>query len=118
MDQNANDVKITADAFEPAQKGDTQSAEHISGPSLSFMQNVWIRFRQNKAAMISAVIIIVMVVIAFGSSFWINNASLVKSAPQYANLPAKWKGFDWLNGVNGKIMINAEILFPEIVGKP
>ena len=106
MDQNANDVKITADAFEPAQKGDTQSAEHISGPSLSFMQNVWIRFKQNKAAMISAVIIIVMVVIAFGSSFWINNSSLVKSAPQYANLPAKWKGFDWLNGVNGKIKQN------------
>lgn len=106
MDQDVNNVKITAESFEPVEKGETQSAEHISGPSLSFGQNVWIRFKQNKAAMISAVIIIVMIVIAFGSSFWINNASLVKSAPQYANLPAKWPGFDWLNGLNGKIKQN------------
>ena len=77
MDQDASNVKITPESFEHVEKGDTQSAEHISGPSLSFMQNVWIRFKSNKAAMISAVIIIVMVVIAFGSSFWINNSSLV-----------------------------------------
>lgn len=106
MDQDASNVKITPESFEHVEKGDTQSAEHISGPSLSFMQNVWIRFKSNKAAMISAVIIIVMVVIAFGSSFWINNSSLVKSAPQYANLPAKWEGFEWLNGLNGKIKQN------------
>ena len=106
MDQDASNVKITAESFEHVQKGDTQSAEHISGPSLSFMQNVWIRFKQNKAAVISAIIVIVMFVIAFGSTFWINNSSLVKSAPQYANLPAKWQGFDWLNGLNGKIKQN------------
>jgi oligopeptide transport system permease protein len=101
-------LNISPDAFEPLSKDEAQSAENIAGPSLSFGQNVWIRFKQRKSAVISAIVIILMVVVAFGSTPFINQASLVKSHPQYANLPAKVPGFSAVNGLNGKIKQNGE----------
>ena len=41
--------------------------------------------------------------VAFGSTPFINKSTLVKSQPQYANLPAKVPGLDAINGLNGKI---------------
>ena len=72
------------------------------------LKNVWIRFKQRKAAMISAIIVIVMIIVAFGSTPFINNATLVKSHPQYANLPAKVPGMSAVNGLNGKIKQNGK----------
>ena len=43
-----------------------------------------------------------MIVVAFGSTPFINHDTLVKSAPKYANLPAKIPGVD-INGFNGKL---------------
>lgn len=104
----AEKLNISPDAFEPLSKDEAQSAENIAGPSLSFGQNVWIRFKQRKSAVISAIVIIIMLVISFGSTPFINQSSLVKSYPQYANLPAKVPGCDAINGLNGKIKQNGE----------
>lgn len=97
---------LSPDAFESLPKDEAQSAENIAGPSLSYMQNVWIRFKQRTSAVVSAIIIILMVVVAFGSTPFINKSTLVKSQPRYANLPAKVPGLDNVNGLNGKIKQN------------
>ena len=101
-------LNLPTDAFEPLPKDEAQDNENIAGPSLSFAQNVWLRFKQRKAAMISAIIVIVMIIVAFGSTPFINNATLVKSHPQYANLPAKVPGMSAVNGLNGKIKQNGK----------
>lgn len=103
----AEQAKLSKDAFESLPKNEAQNAEHIAGPSLSYMQNVWIRFKQKTSGVVSGIIIIIMLVIAFGSTPFINNSTLVKSQPQYANLPAKVPGVS-LNGLNGKIKQNGE----------
>ena len=102
------DLKLSPDAFEPLPKGQAQDSEKIAGPALSFSQNVWIRFKQRKAAVISAIVIIFMVIVAFGSTPFINKSTLVKSHPQYANLPAKVPGLSAINGLNGKIKQNGQ----------
>lgn len=101
------DLKLSPDAFEPLEKQD-QDSEKISGPALSFGQNVWIRFKKRKAAVISAIVVILMILISFGSTPFINKSSLVKSHPQYANLPAKVPGFEAVNGLNGKLKQNGK----------
>ncbi|MCI1467317.1 MAG: ABC transporter permease [Lactobacillus sp.] len=103
----APQAKLTENAFEGLPKDEAQSAENIAGPSLSYMQNVWIRFKQKTSGVVSGIIVILMIVIAFGSTPFINKSTLVKSQPQYANLPAKIPGVN-LNGLNGKIKQNGE----------
>lgn len=100
------DLKLSPDAFEPLSKDQAQDSENIAGPSLSFGQSVWLRFKQRKAAVISAIVVILMIIISFGSTPFINQATLVKSHPQYANLPAKVPGCGAINGLNGKIKQN------------
>ena len=89
--------------FEKLTPDEVQNNENISGPSLSFGQNVWLQLKKKKSAIISAIIIILMVVISFGSTPFINNKTLVKSHPQYANLPARVPGMSAINGLNGKL---------------
>lgn len=102
------DLNLTPEDFEPLPEGAAQDNEKISGPSFSFGQNVWLRFKQRKAAVISAVVIILMVLVAFGSTPFINKSTLVRSHPEYANLPAKVPGLDAINGLNGKIKQNGQ----------
>lgn len=97
MEEN---VKITADSFKPYDANQHGEAESIAAPALTFRQDVWRRLKQNKGALISLFVLIVMVVIAFGSTPFINKSSLVHSNPQYANLPPKIPGVN-INGLNG-----------------
>ena len=96
-------LKLSPDSFEPLAKGEAQDNEKIAAPSLTFTQDVWLRLKKNKGAVISLVVILLMVIVAFGSTPFINKSTLVKSQPQYANLPAKVPGLDAINGLNGKI---------------
>lgn len=95
--------KLSPDSFEPLAKGEAQDNEKIAAPSLTFTQDVWLRLKKNKGAVVSLVVILLMVIVAFGSTPFINKSTLVKSQPQYANLPAKVPGLDAINGLNGKI---------------
>jgi oligopeptide transport system permease protein len=56
--------ELTPDLFEPA---DTSAgdAERISGPSIGFWKDSWIRLKKNKAAVVSLVVIVVLLVMAF-----------------------------------------------------
>ncbi|EIA32725.1 ABC transporter permease [Ligilactobacillus salivarius] len=96
-------LKLSPDSFEPLAKGETQDNEKIAAPSLTFTQDVWLRLKKNKGAVVSLIVILLMVIVAFGSTPFINKSTLVKSQPQYANLPAKVPGLDAINGLNGKI---------------
>lgn len=95
--------KLSPDSFEPLAKGEAQDNEKIAAPSLTFTQDVWLRLKKNKGAVVSLIVILLMVIVAFGSTPFINKSTLVKSQPQYANLPAKVPGLDAINGLNGKI---------------
>lgn len=99
---------LDADSFAPLAPEKAQSNENIVGPSLTFGQSVWLQLKKRKSAVVSGIIIIVMVLIAFGSTPFINNNTLVKSQPQYANLPAKVPGFSAINGLNGKLKQNGK----------
>lgn len=96
-------LKLSPDSFEPLAKGEAQDNEKITAPSLTFTQDVWLRLKKNKGAVVSLIVILLMVIVAFGSTPFINKSTLVKSQPQYANLPAKVPGLDAINGLNGKI---------------
>ncbi|AIR11377.1 ABC transporter permease [Ligilactobacillus salivarius] len=96
-------LKLSPDSFEPLAKDEAQDNEKIAAPSLTFTQDVWLRLKKNKGAVVSLIVILLMVIVAFGSTPFINKSTLVKSQPQYANLPAKVPGLDAINGLNGKI---------------
>lgn len=96
-------LKLSPDSFEPLAKGEAQDNEKIAAPSLTFTQDVWLRLKKNKGAVVSLIVILLMVIVTFGSTPFINKSTLVKSQPQYANLPAKVPGLDAINGLNGKI---------------
>ncbi|MBD5790414.1 ABC transporter permease [Ligilactobacillus salivarius] len=96
-------LKLSPDSFEPLAKGEAQDNEKIAAPSLTFTQDVWLRLKKNKGAVVSLIVILLMVIVAFGSTPFINKSTLVKSQPQYANLPAKVPGLNAINGLNGKI---------------
>ena len=82
-------LKLSPDSFEPLAKDEAQDNEKIAAHSLTFTQDVWLRLKKNKGAVVSLIVILLMVIVAFGSTPFINKSTLVKSQPQYANLPAK-----------------------------
>ena len=94
-------LKLSPDSFEPLAKGEAQDNEKIAAPSLTFTQDVWLRLKKNKGAVVSLIVILLMVIVAFGSTPFINKSTLVKSQPQYANLPAKVPGLDAINKQGG-----------------
>ncbi|KRN88362.1 ABC transporter permease [Ligilactobacillus ceti] len=100
-------LKLDPASFEPLPKADDLDNEKIAAPSLTFLQDAWLRLKKNKGAVISLFILIVMFVVAFGSTFFISHDDLIRSAPQYANLPTKIPGID-INGLNGKLKVAGE----------
>ena len=101
-------IKLSPDSFQPLPKEEELDNEKIAAPSLTFTQDAWRRLKKNKGAVISLFIILIMVIIAFGSTPFIDKSTLVKSAPQYANLPARVPGLDFINGLNGKLKVGGQ----------
>lgn len=73
-------LKLSPDSFEALPQAQEPDNEKIAAPSLTFVQDAWRRLKMNKGALISFWIIILMMIVAFGSSFFINHSTLVKSA--------------------------------------
>ena len=101
-------IKLSPDSFQPLPKEEELDNEKIAAPSLTFTQDAWRRLKKNKRAVNSLFIILIMVIIAFGSTPFIDKSTLVKSAPQYANLPARVPGLDFINGLNGKLKVGGQ----------
>lgn len=97
-------MKITAEDFQALQVENELDAEKIAAPSLTFTQDAWRRLKKNKGAFVSLFIVLFMIIVSFGSTPFVNRDTLVKSQPQYANLPSKIPGVD-INGLNGKAKV-------------
>ncbi|MDU8987033.1 ABC transporter permease [Ligilactobacillus animalis] len=97
-------MKLRPEDFQALEVKEELDAEKIAAPSLTFTQDAWRRLKKNKGAVISLFIILFMIVVAFGSTPFVNRDTLVKSQPQYANLPAKIPGVN-INGFNGKAKV-------------
>lgn len=98
---------LQPDSFEPLAQDQEQGldSEKIAAPSLTFSQDAWRRLKKNKGALISLFIVLIMAIVSFGSTPFINHSELVKSNPEYANLPAKIPGVN-INGLNGKMKVS------------
>ncbi|MFX3673271.1 MAG: oligopeptide ABC transporter permease [Paenisporosarcina sp.] len=79
---------------------DKSQAERISKPSLSFWQDAWLRIRKNKAAILSMVILILIIIMSFlGPALSPYDGE--KQTIIHANLPPKVQGFENLGILDG-----------------
>ncbi|MFS0574496.1 oligopeptide ABC transporter permease [Sporosarcina sp. 179-K 3D1 HS] len=91
---------LPKDAFEQVVV-DSAQAEKISKPSLSFWQDAWLRIRKNKAAIVSAFVLLFLIIMAFAGPY------MVEHDPEnvrvtHANLPPKIPGLEDLGIFNGE----------------
>lgn len=86
--------------FQPKIIIDSDENEKISTPSLNFFQDAWRRLKKNKAAMISLLVAIIIIVVAIAAPL-LTPHSPFKQNPSFSNLPPKIPGlesFSWFDG--------------------
>ncbi|WP_050614317.1 oligopeptide ABC transporter permease [Bacillus testis] len=81
------EMKIEKNKFQPAVI-DSAKGEEISKPSLNFWQDAWLRVKKNKGAIVSLVILVIMLIMAFVGPM-ISGREYDTQNVKYANLPAK-----------------------------
>lgn len=72
---------------------DSSAAERISKPSLSFWQDAWLRIRKNKAAIVSIVILLLIIIMSFVGPMLSPHDAETQTLT-HANLPPKVPGFE------------------------
>src|SRR5688500_15079024 len=60
----ARNREITLELFEPLDES-ARDNERITGPSIGFWRDSWIRLRKNKAALVSLALIVILFALAF-----------------------------------------------------
>lgn len=82
------DAKLTAESFKPLNQDTHEEQEKISAPSLTFMQDAIRRLKQNKVAVVSLfVLLIIIIAAALAPVIAPHNPNTQNVA--YANLPPK-----------------------------
>lgn len=79
---------------------DSSHSEKIAKPSLSFWQDAWLRIRKNKAAIVSMIILVLIVIMAFVGPYLSPHDGEVQTIT-HANLPPKVQGFENLGFMDG-----------------
>lgn len=79
---------------------DSDSAERIAKPSLSFWQDAWLRLRKNKAAVVSIFVLILLIAMAFVGPFLSGHEGDEQNL-RHANLPPKIPGIEKLGIFDG-----------------
>lgn len=97
---------IPKEKFQPAHI-DHAVAEKIERPSLNFLQDSWIRIRKNKAAIISLVVLLIVIIMAIIGPM-IRPYEVNKVNAAHASLPPKVQGFDHMPFWNGHQEISGE----------
>lgn len=72
---------------------DSSAAERITKPSLSFWQDAWLRIRKNKAAIVSIVILLLIIIMSFVGPMLSPHDAETQTLT-HANLPPKVPGFE------------------------
>ncbi|MBC2285789.1 ABC transporter permease [Listeria booriae] len=101
-----SEQKISKELFQPAQM---KASEHekISRPSLTFMQDSWIRIRKNKAALVSMIVLALIITMSFVGPL-ISGYTFSEQTTSQASLPPKVQGFENMPFWNGKQNIGGE----------
>lgn len=97
MTQNLD--KLPADSFKRITI-DSNQAERITKPSMSFWQDAWLRIRKNKAAIVSMVLLILIIIMSFLGPV-ISPHDAEKQTITHANLPPKVPGIEHLGIMDG-----------------
>ncbi|MDQ1147085.1 oligopeptide transport system permease protein [Bacillus sp. SORGH_AS 510] len=91
------EVIISKDLFTPAHV-DPSKSEKIAKPSLSFWQDAWLRVRKNKGAVVSLVVLVILLLLAFVGPL-ITPYSFDTQTTKHNNLPPRIQGLEnvhWL----------------------
>lgn len=91
--------KISPEKFKPAHI-DAAKGEVIEKPSLTFWQDSWLRVRKNKGAIISMVVLILLIIMAFVGPH-INKYGFDEQNLAKANLPPRIPGIEKLGIFDG-----------------
>ncbi|MDQ0198187.1 oligopeptide ABC transporter permease [Neobacillus ginsengisoli] len=94
---------ISKDLFAPAHV-DLSNSEKISKPSLNFWQDSWLRVRKNKGAVVSLVLMVILIVMAFIGPLLTPYAYDAQNTA-HANLPPRIQGIDHISWLpfNGEL---------------
>lgn len=79
---------------------DSDSAERIAKPSLSFWQDAWLRLRKNKGAVVSIFVLILLIAMAFVGPLVSGHEGDAQNL-RHANLPPKIPGVEHLGIFDG-----------------
>lgn len=79
---------------------DSSKAERIEKPSLSFWQDAWLRLRKNKAAIVSMIVLVLLVIMALVGPH-LNGHDGTTQNLRHANLPPKMPGIEKLGIMDG-----------------
>lgn len=101
-------AQIPASEFEPLEKNTTVEREAITAPSLSFLQDSWRRLKKNKAAVISTIFLLIVLLISVVTIFASPHDPTEQNA-SYINLPPKIPGID-INGLNGVSEVGGQMV--------
>ena len=91
------EIIISKDLFAPAHV-DPSKSEKISKPSLSFWQDAWMRVRKNRGAVISLVVLVILILMAFIGPL-ITPYAYDTQTTKHNNLPPRIQGLEnvhWL----------------------
>jgi oligopeptide transport system permease protein len=91
------DIIISKDMFAPVHI-DPSKSEKIAKPSLNFWQDSWLRVRKNKGAVVSMIILVIMIIMAFVGPM-ITPYSYDNQNTKHNNLPPRIQGLEdvhWL----------------------
>ncbi|HEX5565213.1 MAG TPA: oligopeptide ABC transporter permease [Sporosarcina sp.] len=86
---------------------DSSSAERITKPSMSFWQDAWLRLRKNKAAIVSMVILVLLIIMALIGPH-LNGHDGDEQILRHANLPPKIPGIEKLGIFDGMGKLGGE----------
>ncbi|WP_285801580.1 oligopeptide ABC transporter permease [Exiguobacterium sp. E4787] len=105
IENKKNFEQFDQDMFQRVEMNE-QLAERISGKSLNFWQDAWMRLKKNKAAILSLSIIVILVLLALfgpmlsGRDAYTQNISQAKLPPKVTGL--EWAGFDGMANLGGR----------------
>ncbi|PLR82084.1 peptide ABC transporter permease [Bacillus canaveralius] len=93
---------ITDDLFQPDPVVSLKHTEVAQGPQIGFWQDAWIRLRRNKGALLSIVMLLVIIALAFLGPY-LGGYNATDQNLAHSDLPPKISGLEWLgfNGIDG-----------------
>lgn len=108
-----NYEKIDKQKFQPAVI-DSSKREEISKPSLNYWQDAWLRLKKNKGAVVSLVIVLFLILMAFIGPV-ISNYDSDRQNTSHANLPPRIQGLEnisWLPFDGTRTLKNGDVVNP------